>query len=61
MRLPPATHGEGDNGFIPTMIGFARAKGAAAYFDDGANRWPTVHRDDASHRWWPMPTSTTNS
>jgi nucleoside-diphosphate-sugar epimerase len=48
VRLPPATHGDGDNGFIPTAIGGARAKGAAAYIGDGANRWPAVHRDDAA-------------
>ncbi|WP_405591052.1 SDR family oxidoreductase [Streptomyces sp. NBC_01190] len=48
VRLPPATHGDGDNGFITTAIGFARAKGAAAYVGDGANRWPSVHRDDAA-------------
>jgi nucleoside-diphosphate-sugar epimerase len=47
VRLPPATHGDGDNGFIPTAIGFAREKGAA-YVGDGANRWPSVHRDDAA-------------
>jgi nucleoside-diphosphate-sugar epimerase len=48
VRLPPTCHGDGDNGFIPTAIGFARAKGAAAYIGDGANRWPAVHRDDAA-------------
>ena len=48
VRLPPATHGNGDNGFMTTAIGFAREKGAAAYVGDGANRWPSVHRDDAA-------------
>jgi nucleoside-diphosphate-sugar epimerase len=48
VRLPPATHGHGDNGFIPAAIGFAREKGAAAYVRDGTNRWPSVHRDDAA-------------
>ncbi len=49
VRLPPATHGDGDWGFIVTAIALARAKGAAAFVGDGANRWPTVHRDDAAH------------
>jgi nucleoside-diphosphate-sugar epimerase len=48
VRLPPTCHGDGDNGFIRTAIGFAREKGAAAYIGDGANRWPAVHRDDAA-------------
>jgi nucleoside-diphosphate-sugar epimerase len=48
VRLPPATHGDGDNGFIPMAIGFARDKAVAAYVGDGTNRWPSVHRDDAA-------------
>jgi nucleoside-diphosphate-sugar epimerase len=48
VRVPPATHGRGDKGFIPTAIHFVREKGAAAYVRDGANRCSAVHRDDAA-------------
>jgi nucleoside-diphosphate-sugar epimerase len=49
VRLPPATHGAGDWGFLVTAISLARQKGATAYVGDGTNRWPAVHRDDAAH------------
>jgi nucleoside-diphosphate-sugar epimerase len=48
MRLSPTVHGNGDNGFMATLVGIARAKGVSGYIGDGANRWPAVHRLDAA-------------
>jgi nucleoside-diphosphate-sugar epimerase len=49
MRLPPTNHGDGDNGFMATIVGIARDKGASGYIGDGSNRWPAVHRLDSAH------------
>ncbi|HUD37326.1 MAG TPA: SDR family oxidoreductase [Streptosporangiaceae bacterium] len=48
LRFSPTVHGDGDNGFVATLVGIARQRGAAGYVGDGANRWPAVHRSDAA-------------
>jgi nucleoside-diphosphate-sugar epimerase len=48
VRLAPTNHGDGDNGFMATLVGIAREKGVSGYIGDGANLWPAVHRLDSA-------------
>jgi nucleoside-diphosphate-sugar epimerase len=48
VRLAPTNHGDGDNGFLATLVGIAREKGVSGYIGDGTNRWPAVHRLDSA-------------
>ncbi|MFS8204085.1 SDR family oxidoreductase [Streptomyces sp. CWNU-52B] len=49
VRLPPTVHGDGDKGFLASVVAVAREKGVSGYLGDGASRWPAVHRSDAAH------------
>jgi nucleoside-diphosphate-sugar epimerase len=49
VRLAPTNHGDGDNGFMATLVAIARDKGVSGYIGDGTNRWPAVHRLDTAH------------
>ena len=46
--LPPCVHDERKAGLAIRMVDIASKKGFSAYIDDGENRWPAVHRLDAT-------------
>jgi nucleoside-diphosphate-sugar epimerase len=48
VRFAPTVHGDGDHGFIATLVAIARDKGISGYVDAGTNCWPAVHRFDAA-------------
>ncbi len=48
VRLAPTCHGPGDQGFMASIVGIARAAGVSGYLGDGSNRWPATHRLDAA-------------
>jgi nucleoside-diphosphate-sugar epimerase len=48
VRLPPTNHGDGDHGFIATLVAIAREKGVSGFIGDGTNRWPAVHQLDSA-------------
>ncbi len=48
LRLPPTVHGDGDHGFMASIVRVAREKGLAGYLGDGSSRWPAAHRFDAA-------------
>lgn len=49
VRFAPTVHGDGDHGFMATLVSIARDKGVSGHVGDGANRWTAVHRLDAAH------------
>lgn len=47
VRFAPTVHGEGDHGFVASLVSAAREHGESVYVGDGAHRWAAVHVADA--------------
>lgn len=52
VRLPPAVHGAGDQGFTQAIITRAEKVQRAEYFKVGQHSWSAVHRLDAAHLFY---------
>lgn len=49
VRIPEIMHSTTDTaGFLPLLIGLAKAKGVVGYPGDGTNRWTAVHARDVA-------------
>ncbi|RYE94506.1 MAG: SDR family oxidoreductase [Myxococcales bacterium] len=52
VRQPRSVHGTSEQGWrgglVHLLADLARTRGESAYIDDGAQRWPAVHRLDAA-------------
>jgi nucleoside-diphosphate-sugar epimerase len=48
VRLAPTVHGDGDHGFMATLVAIDRKNKTAGYVNTGTH-WPAVHRLDAAH------------
>lgn len=48
VRFAPTVHGDGDHGFIATLVAIARAKGTSGYVGSGDNCWSAAQRFDAA-------------